>query len=57
VAVLRKVVVADTVETDRHDAAVIGTVLAAVVAFTPFDARNFRGLLCVSYASRLFRSN
>jgi len=57
VAVLRKVVVADAVEADRHDAAVIGTVLAVVVAFTPFDARNFRGLLGISYATPLFRSN
>ena len=57
-AVFRMVVVADAVdEADRHDAAVIGTVLAVVVAFTPFDARNFRGLLCVSYASPLFRSD
>ncbi|MFZ4525945.1 MAG: hypothetical protein ACOYOE_10440 [Chlorobium sp.] len=45
VAVLRMVVIADAVEADRHDAAVIGTVFAVVVALTPFDARNFRGSL------------
>ena len=39
-AVLRMIVVADAVEVRRHDAAVIGAVLA-VVASTQFDARDF----------------
>ena len=55
-AVLRMVVVADVVEADRHDATVIGTVLV-VVAFTPFDARNFRGSLTLPYPCLLYTSD